>query len=283
MRVTQDNLDELGAQPVEEHVSRDLDKALPSLEQDIEHNDQTPAYDMAHGGGEEAFAGAVAPPLVGTPDQVEQDDTLDADATAELSKPAEVYSSMTVSGLSKRGRRMRLLLVAVVVVACVGTLYGLGVRRFGGRFLPNTSIYGCDVSSLTQEEAISVIYAGGIKPGDVVVIRYEGPKGGPGMREMLNPTSAIVGMGLGSSVALITDGRFSGATRGAAIGHVSPEAADGGLLAFVEDGDLIDIDLPAGTVNLLVDDAVIAERTPSGRMECVSFTIMWNGQAPRMA
>ena len=93
----------------------------------------------------------------------------------------------------------------------------------------------------SEEEAIAAIYGKQIQPGDVVVIRYEGPKGGPGMREMLNPTSAIVGMGLGESVALITDGRFSGATRGAAIGHVSPEAAAGGPIALVEEGDLIAI------------------------------------------
>ena len=99
-----------------------------------------------------------------------------------------------------------------------------------------------------------------IKPGDVVVIRYEGPKGGPGMREMLNPTSAIVGMGLGSSVALITDGRFSGATRGASIGHVSPEAAAGGTIALVEEGDLIAIDIPNRSIKLQVSDAELAAR-----------------------
>ena len=112
----------------------------------------------------------------------------------------------------------------------------------------------------SEEEAISVIQAGGIQPGDVVVIRYEGPKGGPGMREMLNPTSAICGMGLGESVALITDGRFSGATRGAAIGHVSPEAAAGGTIGLVEEGDLISIDIPAHRVHLEVSDDVLAER-----------------------
>lgn len=112
----------------------------------------------------------------------------------------------------------------------------------------------------SEEEAIEVIYAGGIKPGDVVVIRYEGPKGGPGMREMLNPTSAIVGMGLGESVALITDGRFSGATRGAAIGHVSPEGAAGGNIALVEEGDEIAIDIKNKTIELKVSDEELAER-----------------------
>ena len=112
----------------------------------------------------------------------------------------------------------------------------------------------------SEEEAIAVIYAGGIKPGDVVVIRYEGPKGGPGMREMLNPTSAICGMGLGESVALITDGRFSGATRGAAIGHVSPEAASGGTIGLVEESDIISIDIPAHKITLEVADDVLAER-----------------------
>ena len=112
----------------------------------------------------------------------------------------------------------------------------------------------------SEDEAIEAIYGKKINPGDVVVIRYEGPKGGPGMREMLNPTSAIVGMGLGESVALITDGRFSGATRGAAIGHVSPEAASGGNIALVQEGDVIDIDIAACRIELLVDDAELERR-----------------------
>ena len=112
----------------------------------------------------------------------------------------------------------------------------------------------------SEEEAIKVIYAGGIKPGDVVVIRYEGPAGGPGMREMLSPTSAIQGAGLGSTVALITDGRFSGATRGAAIGHVSPEAVNGGTIAYVRDGDMISIDIPNYSITLEVSDEELEER-----------------------
>ena len=112
----------------------------------------------------------------------------------------------------------------------------------------------------SEEEAIEAIYAQKIKAGDVVVIRYEGPRGGPGMREMLNPTSAICGMGLGESVALITDGRFSGATRGAAIGHVSPEAADGGNIALVEEGDIISIDIPACKIELKVSDQELETR-----------------------
>ncbi len=111
-----------------------------------------------------------------------------------------------------------------------------------------------------EEDAIDAIKGGKIVAGDVVVIRYEGPKGGPGMREMLNPTSAIAGMGLGSSVALITDGRFSGASRGASIGHVSPEAAVGGPIALVEEGDIIDIDIPANTINVRVSDEELAAR-----------------------
>lgn len=111
-----------------------------------------------------------------------------------------------------------------------------------------------------EEDAIEAIHAGNIKPGDVVVIRYEGPKGGPGMREMLNPTSAIMGSGLGHCVALITDGRFSGATRGAAIGHISPEAAVGGHIALVEEGDTIEIDINANTINLLISDEEFAKR-----------------------
>lgn len=112
----------------------------------------------------------------------------------------------------------------------------------------------------SEEAAMQAISGGKIKAGDVVVIRYEGPLGGPGMREMLTPTSAIVGAGLGDTVALITDGRFSGATRGAAIGHVCPEAAAGGLIGIVKDGDIIDIDIPACTINLRISDEEIAKR-----------------------
>lgn len=114
-----------------------------------------------------------------------------------------------------------------------------------------------------EEDALHAIYEGKINPGEVVVIRYEGPKGGPGMREMLNPTSAIMGSGLGNCVALITDGRFSGATRGAAIGHVSPEAAVGGPIALVEEGDIIAIDIMANTINVKVSDEELERRRAS--------------------
>ena len=112
----------------------------------------------------------------------------------------------------------------------------------------------------SEEESIKAIFSGSIKAGDVIVIRYEGPKGGPGMREMLSPTSAIAGMGLDKDVALLTDGRFSGATRGASIGHVSPEAAEGGPIGLVEEGDRIRIDIPKGTLDVLVDEDVLAKR-----------------------
>lgn len=115
-------------------------------------------------------------------------------------------------------------------------------------------VYDC------EEDAQAAINAGKIVPGDVVVIRYEGPKGGPGMREMLNPTSSIMGMGLGNSVALITDGRFSGATRGACVGHITPEAASGGLIGVVENGDIISINIPENKIELKVDEAVLEER-----------------------
>ena len=112
----------------------------------------------------------------------------------------------------------------------------------------------------SEEEAIAAIRGGKIVAGDVVVIRYEGPKGGPGMREMLSPTSAIAGMGLGSSVALITDGRFSGASRGASIGHVSPEAAVGGPIALVKEGDIIKIDINANKINVDITDEEMEAR-----------------------
>jgi len=112
----------------------------------------------------------------------------------------------------------------------------------------------------SEEDSVAAILGGKIEPGDVVVVLYEGPKGGPGMREMLTPTSSIAGMGLGESVALITDGRFSGGTRGAAIGHISPEAASGGPCGLIRDGDRIEIDIPARKINLLVDDAELEAR-----------------------
>ena len=119
----------------------------------------------------------------------------------------------------------------------------------------------------SEEDAIRVIYAGGIKAGDVVVIRYEGPAGGPGMREMLSPTSAIAGAGLDKEVALITDGRFSGATRGAAIGHVSPEAASGGTIAYVHDGDIISINIPEHKIELLVPDEELERRRAEEKLQ----------------
>ena len=111
-----------------------------------------------------------------------------------------------------------------------------------------------------EDDAIAAIYAGKIVAGDVVIIRYEGPKGGPGMREMLNPTSAIAGMGLDKEVALITDGRFSGATRGASIGHVSPEAASGGPIGLVQEGDIIAIDIPNRSICVKVSEEELARR-----------------------
>lgn len=115
----------------------------------------------------------------------------------------------------------------------------------------------------SEEEAVEAIFGKKVVSGDVIVIRYEGPKGGPGMREMLTPTSAIAGMGLDKEVALITDGRFSGATRGASIGHVSPEAAEGGMIAFVKDGDIIEIDIPEGKLNVLLSDEEVTKRKKS--------------------
>ncbi len=127
----------------------------------------------------------------------------------------------------------------------------------------------------SEEEAISAIYNGKIVDGDVVVIRYEGPKGGPGMREMLNPTSALAGMKLDKTVALITDGRFSGASRGASIGHVSPEAADGGNIGLIEEGDIIEIDIPNASINVKVDDETLAERRANYTMREPNIKTGW--------
>ena len=112
----------------------------------------------------------------------------------------------------------------------------------------------------SEEECCEGLYSGKVVSGDIVIVRYEGPKGGPGMREMLSPTGAIAGMGLDSTCALITDGRFSGVSRGASIGHVSPEAAAGGLIAYVEDGDMISINIPEHKIELLVSEDEIAKR-----------------------
>ncbi len=133
-----------------------------------------------------------------------------------------------------------------------------------------------------EEAAIKAIYAGQISDGDVVVIRYEGPAGGPGMREMLGPTSALAGMGKDKTVALITDGRFSGATRGAAIGHVSPEAQSGGVIAVVEEGDIIDIDIPARRLQLLVDDDTIKTRLSALPKRELNARSGWLGRYARL-
>jgi dihydroxy-acid dehydratase len=136
------------------------------------------------------------------------------------------------------------------------------MRRFTGKAICFDS----------QDEAIAGIMGGKVQAGHFVVLRYEGPKGGPGMQEMLGPTSLIMGMGLGESVGLLTDGRFSGATRGACVGHVSPEAAEGGPIALVRDGDAITIDVDARTVSVDVDDAGLAARLAA-----------WSPPAPRFA
>ena len=134
----------------------------------------------------------------------------------------------------------------------------------------------------SEEEAIDAIYNSRIVPGDVVVIRYEGPKGGPGMREMLNPTSALAGMKLDKTVALITDGRFSGASRGASIGHVSPEAASGGPIGLVQEGDQIAIDIPNASITLLVDDAELERRRAAYVQPAPKVTTGWLSRYARM-
>ena len=143
---------------------------------------------------------------------------------------------------------------------------------------PRYLYYGKDI----WEEAITAIYAGKIVPGDVVVIRYEGPKGGPGMREMLNPTSALAGMGLDKTVALITDGRFSGASRGASIGHVSPEAASGGPIGLVQEGDAIAIDIPNASIMLQVSEEELAARKAAYVQPAPNITTGWLGRYARM-
>ena len=127
----------------------------------------------------------------------------------------------------------------------------------------------------SEDDAIKAIYNSEIVDGDVVVIRYEGPKGGPGMREMLNPTSALAGMKLDKTVALITDGRFSGASRGASIGHVCPEAADGGEIGLIKEGDIISIDIPNASINLKVSDEELAKRKAEYVAPAPKITTGW--------
>ena len=134
----------------------------------------------------------------------------------------------------------------------------------------------------SEDAAQKAINAGKIKHGDVVVIRYEGPKGGPGMREMLYPTSAIAGMGLSESVALITDGRFSGGTRGPCIGHVSPEAAEGGPIAAIKDGDIIDIDIPNRKLHVRLSDGEIEARLAHWKQPKPKHTTGWLSRYQRM-
>ena len=135
-----------------------------------------------------------------------------------------------------------------------------------GAVLPEMMVHTGAAKCFDSEEACCQgLYAGKVQPGDVVIVRYEGPKGGPGMREMLSPTAALAGMGLDFTCALVTDGRFSGVSRGASIGHVSPEAAAGGLLAYVQDGDQIEINIPAHSIRLLVDDAELQRRMAATR------------------
>jgi dihydroxy-acid dehydratase len=134
----------------------------------------------------------------------------------------------------------------------------------------------------SEEEAIARIYNGEIKKGDVVIIRYEGPKGGPGMREMLGPTSAIAGMGLDKDVALITDGRFSGASRGASIGHVSPEAMEGGMIAVIRDGDMININIPEGKINAEVPEEELRARMAEWKAPEPKVTKGYLGRYARM-
>jgi dihydroxy-acid dehydratase len=134
----------------------------------------------------------------------------------------------------------------------------------------------------SQEDAMAGILGNEVKPGDVVVIRYEGPRGGPGMQEMLSPTSAIMGMGLGDKVALITDGRFSGGTRGACIGHVSPEAAAGGPIAALENGDWVEIDLPGRSLNVRLSEAEILSRLEVLPPFHTRTTSSWLGRYARM-
>jgi dihydroxy-acid dehydratase len=135
----------------------------------------------------------------------------------------------------------------------------------------------------SHDEANAGILGGEVKPGEVVVIRYEGPKGGPGMQEMLAPTANLAGMGLGTSVSLVTDGRFSGATRGASIGHVSPEAAEGGPIALVETGDIIEIDIPAGKLHVELSEQELAQRFEQWEQPDQSRLRGWLARYARMA
>ena len=197
----------------------------------------------------------------------------------ELAKTGEIYMDvLTVNGTQQEridnARNADGTVVHTVdapirkdggIAILTGNLAEKGSVVKQGAVKPEMMTTTCTAKVFDGEQlAVDAILGGEIQPGDVVVIRYEGPKGGPGMPEMLAPTAAIVGKGLDGSVALITDGRFSGASRGAAVGHISPEAADGGLIAFVENGDKILIDIPNRKIELLVDESEIAKRREKG-------------------
>ena len=156
---------------------------------------------------------------------------------------------------------------------CVIKTAGIvGERKFSGKAVCFNS----------QDEAIAGISSGKVDKGDVVVIRYEGPRGGPGMQEMLSPTSLIMGRGLGADVALITDGRFSGATRGLSIGHVSPEAAEGGMIGLLQDGDIIDIDVDKYEINVRLSEAEIAKRRTEFKPVDKVLTYRWLRQYQKL-
>ena len=156
---------------------------------------------------------------------------------------------------------------------CVIKTAGIvGERKFSGKAVCFNS----------QDEAIAGISSGKVDKGDVVVIRYEGPRGGPGMQEMLSPTSLIMGRGLGADVALITDGRFSGATRGLSIGHVSPEAAEGGMIGLLKDGDIIDIDVDKYEINVRLSEAEIAKRRAEFKPADKALTSRWLRQYQKL-
>jgi dihydroxy-acid dehydratase len=169
------------------------------------------------------------------------------------------------------------------LAALFGNIAPDGAILKTGAVDPSVTVFrGKAICFDSQDEALQGIFGDKVKPGHVVVIRYEGPKGGPGMPEMLSPTSAIVGMGLGKDVALITDGRFSGGTRGICLGHISPEAAEGGPIGLVVDGDEIEIDIPGRRITLLVDESTLAEREASWVKPEPKIRTGWLGRYARM-
>jgi dihydroxy-acid dehydratase len=206
------------------------------------------------------YAGGIPGVLNSLKDKLLSSDTVNGKNIRDIAKEGIIFDPNVIRGLDNAFHKeggIAILKGNIAPDGCV--VKQTAVSERAQRISGSAKVFNC------EEDAMKAIMDKKIKAGDVVVIRYEGPKGGPGMREMLSPTSALVGMGLSDSVALITDGRFSGGTQGPCIGHISPEAMEGGPIALLKDGDMIDIDIPARKINVKLTDVELAKRRSEWR------------------